>query len=100
MTLFNNRRPCNRQRQIRRKNHPYIRYSTVHPPSQFWHCGPRIKLEGDWLVEAGFFPNWRVKVTVHKSRLIIEPLIKPIGVLGIIPACPRPLVANCVAMPA
>ena len=100
MTLFNNRRSCNRHRQNGRKNYPHIRYSTVHPPSQFWHSGPRIKLEGDWLVQAGFFPNWRVKITVHESRLIIEPLIKPIGALGIIPARPRPLVANWVTMSA
>ena len=56
---------------------PYVRYATVHPPSQFWHSGPRIKLEGDWLHEAGFQANWHIKITVHQEKLIIEPLIKP-----------------------
>ncbi len=60
---------------------PYVRYATIQPPFQFWHSGPRIKLEGNWLEEAGFYSNWRIKVTVHEAKLIIEPLIKPVGVL-------------------
>ena len=55
---------------------PYVRYATIHPQSQFWHDGPRIKLEGEWLEEAGFYSNWHIKVTVFENKLIIEPLIK------------------------
>ncbi len=65
------------------KRFPYVRQSTVHPPSQFWHHGPRIKLEGDWLEEAGFYSNWRIKVTVHKAKLIIEPLINPVEAIAL-----------------
>ncbi len=63
------------------KPFPYVRYSTIQPPFQFWHSGPRIKLEGKWLEEAGFCSNWRIKVTVHEGKLIIEPLIKTAGAL-------------------
>lgn len=63
----------------RRSRFPFIRNSLVHPPSQFWHPGPRIKLEGDWLEEAGFYSNWHIKITVHQQKLIIEPLIKQYG---------------------
>ena len=77
MMLFHNRRPFDRNRQGRRRSFPYVRQSRVHAPTQFWHHGPRIKLEGEWLEEAGFYPNWRIKVTVFKSKLIIEPLLKP-----------------------
>ena len=61
----------------RRSRFPYVRNSLVHPPSQFWHHGPRIKLEGEWLEEAGFYSNWHIKIPVHQEKLIIEPLIKP-----------------------
>lgn len=81
MTLFHNRRPFDRNRQGRHRSFPYVRQSTEHPPSQFWHAGPRIKLEGQWLEEAGFYANWRIKVTVNQGKLIIEPMIRPLGAL-------------------
>lgn len=35
-----------------------------------------IRLQGRWLIEAGFVPQWQVKVTVSKDKLVLEP-IKP-----------------------
>lgn len=89
MTLFHNRRPFDRNRQGRRRSFPYVRQSRVHAPTQFWHHGPRIKLEGEWLKEAGFFSNWHIKVTVFENKLIIEPLIKPYGACIAAPASCR-----------
>jgi hypothetical protein len=36
---------------------------------------PSLLLRGDWLTEAGFLPHWRVRITVHPRRLVIEPLL-------------------------
>ncbi len=72
-----------------RRRFPYTRYATIEPPFQHWHRGPKIRLEGEWLKEAGFFPNWRIKITVQDRKLVIEPLIRPIGVLGRAPTFPK-----------
>lgn len=97
MTLFHNRRPIDRNRQGRRRSFPYVRRSKVHPPSQFWHHGPRIKLEGEWLEEAGFYSNWRIKVTVFEYKLIIEPLITPHGACIAAPTSHRLTQLNVIA---
>ena len=33
-----------------------------------------IRLQGCWLREAGFIPQWQVKVTVTTGRLVLEPV--------------------------
>lgn len=33
-----------------------------------------IRLQGCWLREAGFTPQWQVKVTVTKGKLVLEPV--------------------------
>jgi hypothetical protein len=33
-----------------------------------------IRLQGCWLREAGFIPQWQVKVTVTRGRLVLEPV--------------------------
>ncbi len=40
---------------------------------------PCLKLQGEWLNEAGFFTHWRVKVTVVGGKLVIEPLVDALG---------------------
>ena len=33
-----------------------------------------IRLQGNWLREAGFIPQWQVKVTVTEGKLVLEPI--------------------------
>ena len=79
MTLPHNRSPFDRFRRGPRNIFPYIRYTTVRPPRKLWHSDPDILLRGEWLNEAGFHPNWRIKVTVFDGKLVLEPLARPLG---------------------
>jgi len=33
-----------------------------------------IRLQGCWLRETGFIPEWQVKVTVTKGKLVLQPV--------------------------
>ncbi len=70
---------------------PYIRYATVRPPRKVWQLGPEILLRGEWLNEAGFHPDWRLKITVSDGKLVLEPLARP---LGFFIAMPQPLLGR------
>jgi len=37
---------------------------------------PLIRFRGQWLVEAGFYPGLRIKVTVTTGKLVIEPAVE------------------------
>jgi len=43
---------------------------------------PCIRLQGNWLREAGFIPRWRVKVTVSPGKLLLEPIDPANAYLG------------------
>jgi hypothetical protein len=64
-----------RRRRIHHNHFPYIRFATVLAVSKRSPFSPSLLLRGDWLTEAGFLPHWRVRVTVHSRRLVIEPLL-------------------------
>lgn len=50
---------------------PYV-LNNAQAPMDLLEEVPSIKLEGDWLVEAGFKCKTEVVVTVKKGRLVIE----------------------------
>ena len=64
-----------RRRRIHHHHFPYIRFATVLAVSKRSPFLPSLLLRGDWLTEAGFFPHYRVRITVHAQRLVIEPLL-------------------------
>ena len=64
-----------RRRRIHHHHFPYIRFATVLAVSKRSPFSPSLLLRGDWLTEAGFLPNCRVRITVHAQRLVIEPLL-------------------------
>ncbi len=35
---------------------------------------PEIRMNGLWLAEQGFYPNKKIKVTIRKEVLVIQPL--------------------------
>ena len=68
-----------RKKRIRLSRFPYVRHATVVPAggdAGYDHC---LRLQGEWLNEAGFFTHWRVKITAHGGRLVIEPLVDVLG---------------------
>jgi hypothetical protein len=69
------RNPAHRRRRIHSKGFPYVRFATVRAKSKSSPFSPSLLLRGDWLTEAGFLPDWRVRITVHRRRLVIEPLL-------------------------
>lgn len=59
------------------------RFETKFPSTRFIKIGlwpgfggnkACIRLQGCWLREAGFIPQWQVKVTVTKGKLVLEPV--------------------------
>ena len=64
-----------RRRRIHHNRFPYIRFATVQAESKRSPFSPSLVLRGDWLTEAGFLPHWRVRITVHAQRLVVEPLL-------------------------
>ncbi len=71
-----------RRRRVSRSRFPYVRYATVTPSANCVDSPPCLRLHGDWLSEAGFFTHWRVKVSVRRGRLVIEPLIDVLGLFA------------------
>jgi len=69
------RNPAHRRRRIHHNRFPYVRFATVRAENKRSPFSPRLLLRGDWLTEAGFLPHWRVRITVHAQRLVIEPLL-------------------------
>jgi hypothetical protein len=68
-----------RKKRVRLSRFPYVRYATVLPAGGDACYEPCLRLQGEWLNEAGFFTHWRVKITVRGGRLVIEPLIDVLG---------------------
>jgi len=64
-----------RRRRIHHNHFPYIRFATVRAENKRSPFSPSLTLRGDWLTEAGFLPHWRVRITVHAQRLVVEPLL-------------------------
>lgn len=76
----NHRRAAlHRSRRQRLSRFPYVRFATVMPSGRKAPAMPCLRLQGDWLNEAGFFMHWRVKVTVSGGKLVIEPLTDALG---------------------
>ena len=56
------------------------RYLTIQGRSRIIRCRrygyriPEIKLSGIWLAEQGFFPSKKVKVTIRRDVLLIQPI--------------------------
>ncbi len=79
--MTRNSRPTALHRRARHpvRKFPYIRFATVTPSGGRAPEVPCLRLQGDWLNEAGFFTHWRVKVTVTGGKLVIEPLVDALG---------------------
>jgi len=75
MTYLQRRYLPHRRRRIHHNRFPYVRFATVLAVSKRSPFSPSLLLRGDWLTEAGFLPHWRVRITVHPRRLVIEPLL-------------------------
>lgn len=68
-----------RKRRLPQRRFPYVRFATVMPAGRQAQGAPCLRLQGDWLGEAGFFLHWRVKITVSGGKLLIEPLVDALG---------------------
>jgi hypothetical protein len=51
---------------------PSIRFLTIGLWPGFGSKKSCIRLQGNWLREAGFIPRWQVKVAVTKGKLVLE----------------------------
>ncbi len=70
------------KRRIPVRKFPTIRFATITPSSGRTPGIPSLRLQGDWLNEAGFFTHWRVKITVSGGKLVIEPLVDALGLFA------------------
>ena len=75
MTQHARRTALHRRRDIRSTRFPYVRFATVKAASKRLPFSPSLRLQGDWLTEAGFMPHWRVRITVYSGKLVIEPVV-------------------------
>ncbi len=82
MTRNNHRAPLHCKRRNQARSFPYVRFATVMPSSGRASDMPCLRLQGEWLNEAGFFTHWRVKVTVVGGKLVIEPLVDALGLFS------------------
>ncbi len=70
------------KRRIPVRKFPIIRFATVLPSGARTPEIPCLRLQGEWLNEAGFFTHWRVKITVTGGKLVIEPLVDALGLFA------------------
>ena len=70
------------KRRIPARKFPIIRFATVLPSSSRAPEVPCLRLQGEWLSEAGFFTHWRVKITVTGGKLVVEPLVDVLGLFS------------------
>ena len=68
-----------RKRRVRTSRFPYVRFATVVPAGGDASYEPCLRLQGEWLNEAGFFTHWRVRIIVRGGKLVIEPLVDVLG---------------------
>lgn len=61
---------------------PTIRFMKIGRWPGFGSKKSYIRLQGNWLREAGFIPQWRVKVTVTEGKLVLEPIAPSEPYLG------------------
>lgn len=53
---------------------PTIRFMTIGLWPGYGSKKSCIRLQGNWLREARFIPQWQVKVTVTQGKLVLEPI--------------------------
>lgn len=61
---------------------PSIRFMKIGSWPEFGSKKSCIRLQGNWVREAGFIPQWQVKVTVTESKLVLEPIEPSKSYLG------------------
>lgn len=81
MKRHHRRTALHRRKRQRPRLFPYIRVATIVAADPRAPAVPCLRLQGDWLTEAGFFPYWRVKITVTGGKLVIEPLLDALEAL-------------------
>jgi hypothetical protein len=79
MKRHKHRIALHRKKRVRLSRFPCVRYATAVPAGGDACYEPCLRLQGEWLNEAGFFTHWRVKITVRGGRLVIEPLVDMLG---------------------
>ncbi len=82
MTRKHRRAAIHCKRRIPVRKFPMIRFATVLPSGARTPEIPCLRLQGEWLNEAGFFTHWRVKITVTGGKLVIEPLVDALGLFA------------------